>query len=68
MPRSKASSTSIPGVGEKRRNDLLKAFRSVKAVKAASEAELADVVGKALAEKIYEYFHPSRIGPTKART
>ena len=53
----KSELDEIPGVGEKRRNELLKAFRSVKAVKAASEAELADVVGKALAKKIYEYFH-----------
>jgi excinuclease ABC subunit C len=53
----KSELDNIPGVGEKRRNELLKAFRSVKAVKAASEAELSAVVGKALAKTIYDYFH-----------
>ena len=47
----------IPGVGAKRRNDLLKAFRSVKAVKEASLEQLREVVGKSLAEKIYTYYH-----------
>jgi excinuclease ABC subunit C len=60
----KSELDSIPGVGEKRRNDLLKAFRSVKAVRNASEVELADVVGKALAAKIYTYFHSESEGET----
>ena len=47
----------IPGVGEKRRNDLLKAFRSVKAVREASVDRLAPVVGKRLAQTIYDYYH-----------
>ena len=49
---------SIPGVGEKRRNDLLKAFKSVKAVAAAPEAELARVVPKNTAAAVYRHFHP----------
>ena len=47
----------IPGVGEKRRTALLKKFRSVKAVAAASEADLAAVVGKQTAHAVYEHFH-----------
>ncbi len=47
----------IPGVGAKRRDELLKSFKSVKAVKAASIEELTEVVGKALAQKIYDYYH-----------
>ncbi len=47
----------IPGVGAKRRDALLKSFKSVKAVRAASAEELAEVVGKALAQKIYDYYH-----------
>ena len=60
----KSELDEIPGVGEKRRNDLLKAFRSVKAVKNASEAELASVVGRALGKTIYEYFHSENKGDT----
>ena len=47
----------IPGVGEKRRTLLLKKFKSVKAVAAASEADLAAVVGKQTAHAVYEHFH-----------
>ncbi len=47
----------IPGVGAKRRDALLKSFKSVKAVKAASAEELSEVVGKALAQKIFDYYH-----------
>ena len=47
----------IPGVGQKRRNDLLKAFRSVKAVKEASLEQLKEVVPKNTAEAVYDYYH-----------
>ena len=47
----------IPGVGAKRRNDLLKAFRSVKAVKEASLEQLKEVVPKNTAEAVYDYYH-----------
>ena len=48
---------SIPGVGEKRRNDLLKAFKSVKAVSGATEEELAKIVPKNTAAAVYRHFH-----------
>ena len=47
----------IPGVGEKRRSELLKRFRSVKAVAAASEEELRDVLPASAARSVYEWFH-----------
>ena len=47
----------IPGVGEKRRNDLLKAFGSVRAIRAASAEELARAVPKNTAQAVYDYFH-----------
>ena len=47
----------IPGVGEKRRTELLKRFRSVKAVAAASEEELRGVLGAAAAKSVYAWFH-----------
>ena len=47
----------IPGVGEKRRNELLKAFKTVKAIRAASQEELSAAVPKNTAKAVYEYFH-----------
>ena len=47
----------IPGVGPKRREALLKKFKSVKAIGAASAEELAAVVGKSAAQTIYDHFH-----------
>lgn len=48
---------AIPGIGEKRRNALLKAFGSLKAVKAATEEELGKVVPKDAAKRVYDHFH-----------
>lgn len=60
--RSKNSYTSkldaIEGVGEKRRNTLLKSFGSLKAIKAASMEELLAVVPKSTADRVYRHFHP----------
>ena len=47
----------IPGVGEKRRQQLLKHFKTVKAVKAASLEQLQEVVPKNTAQAVYDYFH-----------
>jgi len=59
--RSKAAINSelesIEGVGEKTAADLLKAFKSVKRIKAASLENLVKSVGLAKAKKIYETFH-----------
>jgi excinuclease ABC subunit C len=46
----------IPGVGEKRRNALLKSFGSLRTIKEAELEELAAVVGKSVAQKVYDYF------------
>lgn len=48
---------SIEGVGEKRRNALLKQFGSLKAIKNAGLEDLVQVVPKNTAESIYRYFH-----------
>jgi excinuclease ABC subunit C len=48
---------AIEGIGEKRRNALLKSFGSLKAIKAATLDELAAVVPKNTAEKVYKHFH-----------
>ena len=51
----------IPGVGEKRRAELLKAFKSIKnikSVRAASLDELMEAVPKNTALAVYRHFHP----------
>lgn len=51
--------TEIEGVGQSRAKALLKEFKTITAIKAASADELAKAEGisEALAEKIYRYFH-----------
>ncbi|MBO5035398.1 MAG: excinuclease ABC subunit UvrC, partial [Oscillospiraceae bacterium] len=57
----------IPGVGEKRRNQLLKEFKSLKNIKAASLAELEKSLGKATGKVVYDHFHtpPAESGGTE---
>ena len=52
----------IPGVGEKRRTDLIKYFKSVKAIRGASREQLALVVPKNTAAAIYAHFHSEESG------
>ncbi|MEZ4701145.1 MAG: excinuclease ABC subunit UvrC [Rhodothermales bacterium] len=47
----------IPGVGEKTARKLLKTFGSVKRTREASFDELAGVVGKKTAEKVFGFLH-----------
>ena len=47
---------TIPGIGEKTVQDLIKTFKSVKRVKEQSEESLASVVGKAKAKVIRTFF------------
>lgn len=49
---------TIPGVGEKTKNDLIQHFKSVKRIRNASEDELFDIIGKSRGSVIYAYFHP----------
>ena len=46
----------IPGVGEKRRAQLLKHFKSVKAIRSASLEQLQEVVPKNTAQSVYHFF------------
>jgi len=48
----------IKGIGKKRAQELLEVFGSVQGVKFASEEQLADVVGDAVAARIKEHFQP----------
>ena len=54
----------IPGVGEKRRSQLLKHFKSVKKIQTATQAQLAEVVDRRTAQAVYDYFHQKGDQPT----
>jgi excinuclease ABC subunit C len=56
----KSELTSIPGVGEKLKERLLRNFGSLKRVSEASIAELRPFVGQQQAERIVEYFRQQR--------
>ena len=47
----------ISGVGDKRRGELLKQFKTIKAIKAASVEELCAVVPKNTARAVYDFYH-----------
>ena len=47
----------IPGVGPQRRSDLLKAFKSVRAIREADYEQLRLVVPKNTARAVYDYYH-----------
>ena len=57
--RKKSVLEEIPGLGPKRRRELLKHFGGQQEIRNASEADIAKVVGisKKLAETIYAYLH-----------
>ncbi len=50
----------IPGVGDKRRNELIKYFKSVKAIREASLEQLKLVVPRNTAQAVYDYFHSGK--------
>lgn len=53
----RSSLEDIEGVGSKSVESLFKHFKSLTKVKAATVDELAEVVGRVRAEKIYNHFH-----------
>ena len=53
----RSSLDKIPGVGEKRKQQLLKAFKTIKAISSASLEQLQSVVPKNTAAAVYEYYH-----------
>ena len=48
---------TIPGIGEKTKNDLIKHFKSVKRIKTAPLQELIEIAGNSRASIVYNYFH-----------
>lgn len=59
--RKQSTLEEIPGLGPKRRRELLRYFGGHQQINKASESEIAKVTGisKNLAENIYEYLHNS---------
>ena len=51
----------IPSVGEKRKAQLLKHFKSIKAIRSASLEELCEVVPKNVAASVYDYYHRDEV-------
>jgi excinuclease ABC, C subunit len=49
---------TIPGIGEKTKNELIKHFKSVKRIKSAGLNELIEIVGTNRASIVYNYFNP----------
>jgi excinuclease ABC subunit C len=58
----------IKGVGKKRAGELLEVFGSVQGVKFATEEQLAEIVGEAVAKRILEYFDLAEKEKTKNGT
>ena len=48
---------AIPGVGKKRKEELLRRFGSLKAIRAASRLELENLLPRPTAEAVYHHFH-----------
>ena len=48
----------IKGIGPKTRDELLNALKSVKQIKEATQEKIAEILGHAKAQIIFEYFHP----------
>jgi excinuclease ABC subunit C len=48
---------SIPGIGPKNLETLLKQFKTISVIKSASEESLAAVIGKAKGKLVWEYFN-----------
>ncbi len=53
-----SSLTGIPGIGEANAAQLLRRFKSIKAIKAASLEELSEAVHTDRARAVYAYYHP----------
>lgn len=58
-----SSLDAIEGIGEKRRNLLLKRFKSVAAIREAGLEELQQCLPASAARAVYDYFHPQEPTP-----
>ena len=49
---------NIKGIGPKTRDELLNGLKTVKHIKEASQEKIAEIIGAAKAQIIFDYFHP----------
>ena len=49
---------NIKGIGPKTRDELLNGLKSVKQIKEATQEKIAEIIGPAKAQIVYDYFHP----------
>ena len=52
-----SSLDKIPGVGDKRKETLLKHFKTIKAISSASVEELSGVIPRNAARAVYDFYH-----------
>lgn len=48
---------TIPGIGEKTKNELIRQFKSVKRIRSANLVELSETIGNSRASVVYNYFN-----------
>ena len=48
---------TIPGIGEKTKNELIRQFKSVKRIRSANLVELSEAIGNNRASVVYNYFN-----------
>lgn len=58
--QQKSALDNIPGIGSKRKELLLKKFASITNIRKATLEELSDVIGKASAQNVKEYFEKEK--------
>ena len=58
--QQKSALDNIPGIGNKRKELLLKKFGSITNIRKATLEELSDVIGKASAQNVKEYFEKEK--------
>lgn len=58
--QQKSALDNIPGIGSKRKELLLKKFASITNIRKANLEELSDVIGKASAQNVKEYFEKEK--------
>jgi excinuclease ABC subunit C len=55
-----SSIESIPGIGQKTMETVIKQFKSVKRLKLATEKEISEIVGVSKAKKITDFYHTNQ--------
>lgn len=55
--QTKSELDEVPGIGEKTKTDLLKAFKSIKRLREAKLEDIQKIVGNHRGSVIYEHFH-----------